>query len=147
MRSRLPEGLRDHIADDAGLVQDFAIDIAPLASGVWQLSFAAGLVPGVDPDKVVKVFETYLSDFAKNGISPTSLERLKKRHFLYGEWEDAEQRLKTLGFETTMFGYDNAMSGRDDITLVNEAQVRGLLALLAGPGRVGISVLKPEVTP
>ena len=147
MRSRLPEGLRDHIADDAGLVQDFAIDIAPLASGVWQLSFAAGLVPGVDPDQVVKVFETYLDDFAKNGISSTSLERLKKRHFLYAEWEDAEQRLKTLGFEAAMFGYDNAMSGRDEITSVSQEQVQGLLALMAGPGRIGISVLKPEVTP
>jgi predicted Zn-dependent peptidase len=147
IRSRLPEGLRDHIADDAGLVQDFGIDIAPLASGVWQLSFAAGLVPGVDPEKVVKVFETYLEDFAKNGISPVSLERLKKRHFLYGEWEDAEQRLKNLGFETAMFGYANAMNGREDMTAVNQDQLQGLLTSLAGPGRVGISVLKPEGAP
>jgi zinc protease len=144
IRSRLPEGLRDHIADDAGLVQDFAIDIAPLASGVWQLSFAAGLVPGVDPDQVVKVMETYLTEFAKNGISPTNLERLKKRHFLYSEWEDAETRLKNLGFEAAMFGYDNAMNGREDFKAVSQEQLQGLLTSLAGPGRVGISVLKPE---
>jgi zinc protease len=144
VRSRLPEGLRDHIADDAGLVQDFGVDIAPLANGVWQLSFAAGLAPGVDPDKVVKVFEDYLSSFAKTGISQSSLERLKRRHFLYAEWEDAEQRLKNLGFEAAAFGYDNSMKGRDTIKDVSADQMQQLLTLFAGPGRIGISVLKPE---
>jgi len=144
VRSRLPEGLRDHIADDAGLVQDFGVEIAPLANGVWQLNFAAGLAPGVDPDKVVKVFEDYLNDFAKTGISQTSLERLKRRHFLYAEWEDAEQRLKNLGFEAAAFGYDNSMKGRDIIKDVSADQMQQLLTLFAGPGRIGISVLKPE---
>ncbi len=144
VRSRLPEGLRDHIADDAGLVQDFGVEIAPLASGVWQLNFSAGLSPGIEPDKVVKVFEDYMADFAKNGISLTSLERLKRRHFLYGEWEDAEQELKNLGIETTTFGYANSMNGRDDIKAVTQDEIQKLLTLFAGPGRVGISVLKPE---
>ena len=144
VRSRLPEGLRDHIADDAGLVQDFGVEIAPLANGVWQLNFAAGLAPGVDPDKVVKVFEDYLNDFAKTGISQTSLERLKRRHFLYAEWEDADQRLKNLGFEAAAFGYDNSMKGRDIIKDVSADQMQQLLTLFAGPGRISISVLKPE---
>jgi zinc protease len=144
VRSRLPEGLRDHIADDAGLVQDFAVDISPLADGVWQFNFAAGLVPGVAPDKVVKVVEDYLSDLAKSGISTTSLERLKRRHFLYAEWEDAEQKLKNLGFEATAFGYANSMNARDDIKAVSQDQVQKLLGMLTGPGRVGVTVLKPE---
>lgn len=144
VRSRLPEGLRDNIADDAGLVQDFGVEISPLASGVWQLNFSAGLSPGVAPDMVVKVFEDYLTDFAKKGISLASMERLKRRHFLYGEWEDAEQKLKNLGIETTTFGYANSMNGRSDIKAVTQDEIQKLLTLLAGPGRVGISVLKPE---
>ena len=91
-----------------------------------------------------KVFEDYLADFAKSGISMTSLERLKRRHFLYGEWEDAEQELKNLGIETTTFGYANSMNGRDDIKAVTQDEIQKLLTQFAGPGRVGISVLKPE---
>jgi zinc protease len=144
IRSRLAEGLRDHIADDAGLVQEFGVEISPLAAGLWQLNFAAGLVPGVEPDKVVKVFEDYLADFAKTGISSASLERLKRRHFLYAEWEDADQRLQNLGSEATTFGYANSMNGRNDVKAVSQDDIQRLLALLAGPGRVGITVLKPE---
>ncbi len=144
IRSRLPEGLRDHIADDAGLVQNFVIEVSPLASGVWQLNFSAGLAPGVDPDAVVKVFEDYLAQFARSGISTTSLERLKRRHFLYEEWEDADQHLKNLGIQAATFGYANSMNERDDIKAVTPDEIQKLLTQLAGPGRVGISVLKPE---
>ena len=147
VRSRLPEGLRDHIADDAGLVQDFGVDIAPLANGIWQFNFSASLTPGTDPDRVVKVVEDYLSGLAQSGVSTTSLERLKRRHFLLDEWENADQRLQNLGFEAITFGYENSMSGREDLKAVTSDDLEQVLKLLNQEGRIGINLLKPEPHP
>ncbi len=146
VRSRLPEGLRDHIADDAGLVEDFGVEIAPLASGVWQLNFSAALTAGTDPDRVVKVFEDYLANLSKTGLSSTSFERLKRRHFLYDEWEDAETRLQNLGFEAATFSYADSMNEREDIKTVTSADLQHLLVLLVQQGRVGISILNPDIS-
>jgi predicted Zn-dependent peptidase len=143
MRSRLAEGLRDKIADDAGLVQDWNIYIARVNEGVWQIYFSASLQPQVTPEQMTKIIENYLSDFAVRGISIESFERLKKRNFLVNEWENADSRVQSLGQDIVDYGLQKATSYLDELHALQQRDVNDLIAVLQKPGRVGVSVLMP----
>ena len=144
MRSRLAEGLRDKIADDAGLVQDWNISVARVYEGVWQIKFSASLQPNVTPKQVINIFETYLSDFAAKGLSIESFERLKKRNFLFSEWENADSRVQSLGQDIVDFGLQKASSYMDELKALKQSDVNGLIVELQKPGRVGVALLLPQ---
>ena len=143
VRSRLPEGLRDKIADDANLVQDWSIGIGRVDEGLWQISFSASLQHGVEPAQLRKVFEEYLATFAKQGLSQQNFERLRKRDFLLSEWENLDGRIATLGEATVEFGYAKAISYLDEIKTLQLSDVNALLSVLQQPGRVGIALVNP----
>jgi predicted Zn-dependent peptidase len=146
MRSRLTEGLRDKVADDAGLVQDWNISVARVYEGVWQIKFSASLQPQVTPEQMTKIIENYISDFATHGISQQSFERLKKRNFLFNEWENADSRVQSLGQDIVDFGLQKATSYFDELHALQQSDVNNLIAGLQKPGRVGVAILLPIVT-
>lgn len=146
MRSRLAEGLRDKIADDAGLVQDWNISVARIYEGVWQIRFSASLQPQVTPDQMTKIIERYISDFATHGLSLKSFERLKKRNFLFNEWENADSRVQSLGQDIVDFGLQKASSYLDELHALQQNDVNNLIVELQKPGRVGVAILLPAVT-
>ena len=143
MRSRLAEGLRDKIADDAGLVQDWNISVARIYEGVWQIRFSASLQPKVTPDQMTKILESYLADFGTRGLSLKSFERLKKRNFLFNEWENADSRVQSLGQDIVDFGLQKASSYLDELHALQQSDVNDLLDVLQKPGRVGVAILLP----
>ena len=146
MRSRLAEGLRDRIADDAGLVQDWNISVARVYEGVWQIRFSASLQPQVTPEQMTKIVETYLSDFAAHGLSVKSFDRLKKRNFLFNEWENADSRVQSLGQDIVDFGLRKASSYLEELHALQQSDVNNLMVNLQKPGRVGVAILLPAVT-
>ncbi len=146
MRSRLTEGLRDKIADNAGLVQDWNISVARVYEGVWQIRFSASLQPQVTPEQMTKIIETYLSDFATRGLSLKSFERLKKRNFLFSEWENADSRVQSLGQDIVDYGLQKASSYLDELQALQQSDVNNLMVDLQKPGRVGVAILLPAVT-
>ena len=146
MRSRLTEGLRDKIADDAGLVQDWNISVARIYEGVWQIRFSASLQPQVTPEQMTKIVESYLGDFATHGLSLKSFERLKKRNFLFNEWENADSRVQSLGQDIVDFGLQKASSYLDELHALQRNDVNNLMVVLQNPGRVGVAILLPAVT-
>jgi predicted Zn-dependent peptidase len=146
MRSRLAEGLRDKIADDVGLVQDWNISVARIYEGVWQIRFSASLQPQVTPEQMTRIIETYISDFAAGGLSLKSFERLKKRNFLLNEWENADSRVQSLGQDIVDFGLQKATSYLDELHALQQSDVNNLMIELQKPGRVGVAILIPAVT-
>jgi predicted Zn-dependent peptidase len=146
MRSRLAEGLRDKIADDAGLVQDWNIGVARVYEGVWQIRFSASLQPQVTSEQMTKIIENYLSDLATHGVSLKSFERLKKRNFLFNEWENADSRVQSLGQDIVDFGLQKATSYFDEIHALQQTDVNNLMVDLQKPGRVGVAILIPAGT-
>jgi predicted Zn-dependent peptidase len=147
MRSRLAEGLRDRIADDANLVQDWNVNVTRVYEGVWQIKFTASLQPQVTPAQMTKIIENYLSEFATRGLSLKSFERLKKRNFLFNEWENADSRVQSLGQDIVDFGLKKATSYLDEIRALQQSDVNDLIVELQKPGRVGVSVVTPAGTP
>ena len=143
MRSRLAEGLRDKIADDAGLVQNWNISVGRVSEGLWQMQFTASLQSGVKPQQVQRILESYFADFASSGISQQSFERLKKRNFLLSEWENVDGRVRGLGQDIFDFGLKNATSYRGEIELLNLDDVNSLMVALQKPGRVGVALVIP----
>lgn len=143
MRSRLAEGLRDKIADDAGLVQDWNISIGRVSEGLWQVQFSASLQKDVDPKQLKAVLENYFTGLAKSGISQPSFERLKKRNFLLSEWENVDGRVKGLGQDIADFGLKKASSYLHEIEVLKLEDVDQLLATLQLPGRVGVALVQP----
>ena len=146
MRSRLAEGLRDKISDDAGLVQDWDLNVARAYEGVWQIRFSASLQPNVTPAQMTQIIEAYLSDFAARGLSAASFERLKKRNFLFSEWENADARVQSLGQDIVDFGLKKASSYVDELRALEQSDVNSLAVTLQKPGRVGIGLLLPQGT-
>ncbi len=146
MRSRLAEGLRDKIADDAGLVQSWSINVGRVSEGIWQIQFAASLQNGVTPAQVQTVLENYLSALAAGGISEQSFERLKKRNFLLSEWENVDGRVRSLGQDIVDFGYKNATSYLHEIELLELKDVNSLMVALQKPGRIGVALISPAGT-
>ena len=145
MRSRLAEGLRDKIADDAGLVQSWNISVGRTTEGLWQIQFTASLQSGVKPSDVKTILETYLSTLAKNGISQQSFERLKKRNFLLNEWENVDGRVRALGQDIVDFGYKNATTYLSELEKLKREDVNTLMIALQKPGRVGVALVTPAV--
>ena len=143
MRSRLAEGLRDKIADDAGLVQSWNISVGRVSEGIWQMQFTASLQSGVEPQKVKAILENYLSSLATSGISQMSFERLKKRNFLLSEWENVDGRVRSLGQDIVDFGFKNATSYLHEIELLELDDVNNLMVALQKPGRVGVALISP----
>ena len=144
IRSRLPVGLRDKIADDANLVQSWSVSIDRLVDGVWQLNFSATVQNGVDQTVVQKTFENYLSDFAKTGMNATDFDRLRKRYFLTSEWENAGNHAMSIGANTVNAGYKIASSFLDQINDLKLDDVNSLLVVLNKPGRVGVAIVNPK---
>ena len=142
--SRLPEGLTDVISEEAGLVQNFNFNLSPAAAGVWEVSFAAQLAPGVHREAVLTAFEKYMAEFSKTGLSQTSFDRLKKRATLYDEWEDAERRILSLAQDTVAYGYGNAVGLRETSDQLTLKDTVPLAEMLAAPGRVAIGTLVPK---
>jgi predicted Zn-dependent peptidase len=143
MRSRLVEGLRDKIADDANLVQDWNVYVARLYEGVWEVRLSASLQPQVTPEQMTRIMENYLADFARRGLSLKSFERLKKRNFLFNEWENADSRVQSLGQDIVDFGLQKATSYLGELQALQLSDVNKLLIDLQKPGRIGVSVLVP----
>lgn len=143
MRSRLPDGLQDRIAEDHRMVQNWSASISSLIDGVWQIDFSASLENGVDPASVRKEFEIYFAQLAKKGLTPESFERLKARNFLTSEWESAEARGANLGADMAVYGYEKAIGYVDELRKTELKDVNDLLASLNKPGRVGELQLKP----
>lgn len=143
MRSRLTEGLRDKIADDAGLVQSWNINVARVSEGVWQMQFTASLQNGVKAEQVRSILESYFSALAANGISQQSFERLKKRNFLLSEWENVDSRVRGLGQDVVDFGLKKATSYAHEIELLKLEDVNDLIKMLQRPGRIGVALVNP----
>lgn len=146
MRSRLAEGLRDSIADDANLVQDWNVSVARVYEGVWQIKFSASLQPQVTPEEITKIIENYLSNFAAQGLSVASFERLKKRNFLFNEWENAGSRVQSLGQDIVDFGFRKATSYLDELRALQRSDVNELIVDLQKPGRIGVALILPAGT-
>jgi predicted Zn-dependent peptidase len=144
IRSRLPEGLQDRIAEDNRLVQDWSVSVSRVMDGVWQVDLNAALENGVTPQQVRSAFESYMSSLASSGLSQKSFDRLKARNFLVSEWEGADGRAYHLGSDTIAFGYDKAISSMDELQKTNLQDVNDLLKAIEKPGRVGVALLKPE---
>jgi predicted Zn-dependent peptidase len=89
-------------------------------------------------------FEKYFAELSSTGLSQKSFERLKARNFLVSEWESAEARTQNLASDSIVFGYDKAISYRDELQQTTIEDVNGLLKTLQKPGRVGVLLLKPE---
>jgi len=102
------------------------------------------LQPNVTPKQVIDIFETYLSDFAAKGLSIESFERLKKRNFLFSEWENADSRVQSLGQDIVDFGLQKASSYMDELKALKQSDVNGLIVELQKPGRVGVAFLLPQ---
>lgn len=146
VRSRLPEGLQDRIAEDNRLVQDWSFSISRLMENVWQIDFSASVESGVTPELVRAAFEKYVVDISATGLSQKSFDRLKSRNFLLSEWESAEARSSTLGSDTVTYGYEKALNFTDELQKTQLPDVNDLLRSLQKPGRVGQLLLKPEGT-
>jgi zinc protease len=144
MRSRLPDGLQDRIAEENRLVQNWSVSVSQLLEGVWQVDFSATVENGVAPETVRAAYEKYFSEFAEKGLSQKSFERLKARNFLLSEWESPEARFASLGGDTVEFGYGKAISYLDELGEVKVEDVNALLKILQRPGRVGQTLLIPE---
>jgi predicted Zn-dependent peptidase len=144
IRSRLPEGLQERIAEDNRLVQDFSVSVSRLMDGIWQIDFSAAIENSVAPEAVRAAFEKYFAELSATGLSQKSFERLKARNFLVSEWESAEGRTQSLASDSIMFGYDKAISYRDELQQTKIEDVNDLLKTLQMPGRVGVLLLKPE---
>jgi predicted Zn-dependent peptidase len=144
IRSRLPEGLQDRIAEDNRLVQDWSVSTTQLMDGVWQIDFSAAVENNTTPAIVRATFEKYFDELSANGLSQKSFDRLKARNFLISEWESPEGRGASLGAETVIYGYQKAVSYLDELQKTDLKDVNDLLRALHMPGRVGEFQLKPE---
>jgi predicted Zn-dependent peptidase len=144
IRSRLPEGLQEKIAEDNGLVQDWSVGVNRMMDGVWQINFSASLENGIAPADVRAAFESYMTTFAKDGLSSESFDRLKARNFLVNEWENAASRANSLGEDSVVFGYEKAISYTQELENTKIEDVNALLKALQRPGRVGIAVIIPQ---
>ena len=143
MRSRLVEGLRDKIADEAGLVQSWNISIGRADEGLWQMQFSAALQTGIKPSEVKRILEEYLSTLSVQGISQQSFERLKKRNFLLSEWENVDGRVRALGQDIVDFGFKNATNYVEELKSLKREDVNTLMNVLQKPGRVGVALVTP----
>ncbi|MDE2445347.1 MAG: insulinase family protein [Alphaproteobacteria bacterium] len=144
MRSRLAEGLHDKIADDAGLVQNWDVRVRRVSEDLWQIQFSASLQPGVKPEDVQSILESYLAGLAKSGLSNASFERLKKRKFLLSEWENVDGRIRSLGEDMTDFGLKKASGFRQELESLTVDDVNQLMVALQQPGRLGFALLTPQ---
>jgi predicted Zn-dependent peptidase len=144
IRSRLPEGLQDKIAEDNRMVQAWSVSISRLMDGLWQVDFSATVENGVEPASVRKAFEKYFAEISATGLSQKSFDRLKARNFLTSEWESAESRGASLGSDSVVFGYDKAINYMDELKNTELSDVNDLLLTLNKSGRVGEFQLKPE---
>jgi predicted Zn-dependent peptidase len=146
IQSRLPDGLHDHLADDAGLVKDWSVSISRLSEGIWQVGFNANLENGIDPAVVRRTIESYMADLGGRGLSQASFKRLKDRNFLTNEWENADDRVNSIADDAVTFGYDRAISYYDELRRSTLDDVNAVLKTLQGPGRIGIAILQPKGT-
>jgi predicted Zn-dependent peptidase len=144
IRSRLPEGLNDRIAEENRIVQNWSISISPQSEGLWLASFSATVEEGASAESVRKALEDYLAEIGKTGISKQSFDRLKARNFLLSEWEDASSRATSLGGDVVTFGYAKASSFDDVLRTVEFVDVNAVIKIILMPGRVGVAELQPE---
>jgi predicted Zn-dependent peptidase len=144
MNSRLPEGLYDRVSENPRLVQNWSLNLSRPLEGLWQVDFGADLEPGVTPEQISKIADSYLAELTTKGISQQSFDRVKARYFLTNEWENVGARASNLANDSVDDGYDQAISYVDELQRVTLADVNELLKVTQLPGRVGISVLKPK---
>jgi predicted Zn-dependent peptidase len=144
MNSRLAEGLYDRVSENPRLVQNWSLNLSRPLEGLWQVDFGADLEPGVTPDQINKIADSYLVELTTKGISQQSFDRVKARYFLTNEWENVGARASNLANDSVDDGYDQAISYVDELQRVTLADVNELLKVTQLPGRVGISVLKPK---
>ena len=143
VESRLPEGLTEKIAEDAGLVQSFNFSVDANTQRNWKIDLSADLVDGVKPETVIDTFEKYFAELSQHGISEKTFNRLRNRFFLHDEWDDVESRVGIFGDTAVQYGYQKAADEYADFHNIKIDDVNALLKMLAQDGRVGVAVLKP----
>ena len=142
--SRLKEGLRDKIAEDAGLVSDYFFAITAETDNLWKQEFYGELSTGVAPEMVSQLVKSYLHSLAATGLSAESFERLRTRYFLRDEWDDSDNRIEKLGDMAVNYGYSGAADEYQNLKQLTVQDVNGLLKILDADGREGVGILLPK---
>ena len=143
INSRLPEGLTDMIAEDAGLVQSFQVSIDGSLPHLLRLGLTANLAGGVGVEQVKAAYDAWLGKLMHDGISAKTFERVKARFLLHDEWDDAETRLRDLDMTSAEFGFANAIAIRANLQELKLKDANDVLKLFTQDGREGLAVLQP----
>ena len=150
MSSKFSGSPHDALVERDALTSNVFASVFTLLPGLYEVRFSATPDPGVEPDALLKAMEAYWLEFAREGVKPEIIERLKTR-ILVNFSNSMKEPSRVYGMLTQWLSshtrYDEVALYPYNIRQVDQKAVNDLVKALMRPGRVVTSVLSPEGAP
>ncbi|HXW25377.1 MAG TPA: insulinase family protein [Xanthobacteraceae bacterium] len=145
--SRLPGSLHDAVVDNGRLAAAAPnIALNRVAPNSFVLTIGADVAPDVPPEKLLAAISDYVGRLGDNGISPETVERLKKRFADARANADRHPQQvydRLIEWLAEVRPYEDLAAVPQRIAAVTPDAVAAIARGISGPGRVVTGILTP----